>query len=247
MALNSLIPPSGKWYQQVAFLLTVLCWMLPHLSSAEPCIKISQWTVGTKLQRIAQEIILETYDRAGICYELLSIPVLRSEILLRSGDVDAILWRSAEYIETAQDYAIAVPIPILSGNVSLIYDKTVFQAEGIVSQMKGQTIGITLGTSDTSELITKLQGIAATAPAYRQLYGMFNSRRFSAIIIPEDLFVSYDAKSASPIQYGIHPLYRTQAVHVLGKAHQNLIIPLSAALKSVLAEASFFDRLEAIN
>ena len=247
MALYLIKPPSGKWYQQIVFLLTFLCWTVPHLSAAESCIKISQWTVGTKLQRIAQEIVLEAYDRAGICYELINIPILRSEILLRSGDLDAMLWRSAEYVETAKNYAIVVPTPILSGNVSLIYDKAAFQPGNIVPQVKGEAIGITLGTADASEIITTLEGIAVTAPAYRQLYGMFNSKRFPAIIMPEDLFLSYDAKSASPIQYGIHPLYQTQVFHVLGKAHQDLIIPLSAALQSVLAEASFFDRLEAIN
>ncbi len=240
-------PQSGKWYQQIVFLLTFLCWAPSYLFAAETCIKISQWSVGTKLQHIAQEIVLEAYDRAGICYELIDIPILRSDNLLRSGDIDAMLWRTAEYIEIAQNYAIAVPTPILSGNVSLIYDKFAFQTGDILPQIKGKTIGITLGTADTSELISKLQGIAVTAPAYRQLFGMFNSKRFSAIIMPEDLFLSYDRKTASPIKYGIHALYQTEVFHVLAKTHQHLSKPLSIALKSVLDEASFFDRLEAIN
>jgi len=247
MVLYYFKPLNGKWYQQVVFLLTFLCWAPSCLSAAEACLKISQWTVGTKLQSIAQEIVLEAYDRAEICYELVDIPILRSDSLLRSGDIDAMLWRAAEYIEIAQNYAIAVPTPILSGNVSLIYDKTAFQSDDILPQLKGKSIGITLGTADTSELITKLQGIAVTAPAYRQLFGMFNSKRFSAIIMPEDLFFSYNRKTVSPIKYGIHALYQTQVFHVLGKTHQHLSIPLSIALKSVLDEASFFDRLGAIN
>ncbi len=236
-----------KWTPIPAFMLFYLSLSLTPAAAFESCVKIAQWSVGTRLQQVAQEIVLDAYNRAGICYQLVDIPILRSNDLLKSGEIDAMLWRASEFVETSLEFAVAVPTPILVGNVSLIYDTDVYQPDDIISQIKGKPIGITLGTSNSMELIDNLQGVAVTAPAYRQLFQMFTVKRFAAIIMPEDLFMSYASKKAFTVKYDMHPLYQTKVYHVLGIANQGLAMPLAFALKSVLDEASFFDRLEAIN
>lgn len=102
--------------------LVLVCWGLwaPAVSSAaDPCLRmgvILQVETVIQVKTAAQRV----FDKAGLCLELVEMPVRRSEQMTLRGELDGEILRTALWVDQHEADIVAIPTPFYEDNMMAI-------------------------------------------------------------------------------------------------------------------------------
>lgn len=211
-------------------------------SSARACFKIGYWTVGGA-EKIAADFITEVYSEAGLCVDLLKLPLRRAEYMLESQRIDGNIWRSDEFLAKHKDKYLGLSEPLITQETLLVYDSALYGRLQSKDALQGEVIGVIAGDLHAKVTALEIGGKPEFAPKYGHLIPMLNRHRFSAAIVVREVYerMAFDTK----LQKNFTPLKLPNTVfrHVILAAHKDYLPQLNQAMRVVDQKFSFAERM----
>jgi len=219
-----------------AWMFLMIVWaviIFPALSvAAEPLVLATRDHVITN--RLAESVLLEAYDRAGIDMKFVPYPGARSVIEADAGRADGEVARLAFVLKEYKNL-IMVPVPIFHSELAaFVHSKYPTQIENwealrgfsltavkgfklVEAKLSGHPLKLVKSSEDAVELVE-------------------NDRVEVAVLNSIAAEIAIGRKNAGHIMKLEPPLERLPVYHLLNKKHAALVPKLTAALKAMKKE-----------
>lgn len=205
--------------------------------SETDCVRVDIGTNETTMV-IERWIVDALYDRAGLCVEIVSVPLLRGNFMLEDGLVDALSLRTDDYRMPAT--AMALPTPVSEGAgrvVSLREDGLVIES---AEDLAGLRIGVRTGTAWAEGFARRAGAEILAFPDYEDMLFLVELDRIDAFLI--DNFTLQRLTVLNIIDPGLiavsPPLTRQWLYHVVGPRLIEHVPALDAALRDLQADGT---------
>ncbi|WP_025898506.1 transporter substrate-binding domain-containing protein [Sneathiella glossodoripedis] len=229
------------------FLLVIICSLLTSPALSKGCYKISYWDCGTPEVQVGKLMISEMYHKVGLCHQFIEMPGTRAFQALKSGEVDANLWRTEEFLKASSPEIEFIKEPIGDASISIFYDRSQHESFDIKSSLKGRTVGILRGSLQDKAIMEKYGARTMPLDGYERLYRVLTGKRLSAGIMPSTLFHSFKEKIGANEDIKEAVIHQTKIYHVIGERLKKFAPELTAALVEVKHRGGFYDRLKPTN
>lgn len=201
--------------------------VMPAAAADHECLKINHSPVPSLefFQRYKP-----VFTEAGICVELVSMPVRRGELRVVLGELDGELMRTAAWVHQFRDQVVHVPTPIHMDHIMAIsLARNAYQPQSL-EDLKGYDVLISGGHRWAEAKMAELGIKPAKAESYDHFVKMIQFGHVDLGIMEQTLLPLIEDKS----NLKIDPLVPLPYYIALHRRHEHLIPALDASLQAFL-------------